>query len=498
MLTKETLYMSILISTILTIVLVVLFLIRESKIRERSKKLERDLKKRLSEMGSQQQEIDKQKKELHDQIIISDQQNELIHQQTIELDKHRHSLEKTVELRTRELNIAKEEAEASSRLKTSFLENISHEIRTPMNAIIGFSSLLTLPDASNQDRVMYSQRIQNNCDTLLLLIDNIIDMSKMQAGQMVLVKRKFSVNEILTSLLDGILEEKKALEKEELQISVKLPSDKMEYTLFTDPSRFKQVMKSLLSNALKYTEKGEIRFGFEPLFNSEYDKEPSLLQFFVEDTGIGILEENASFIFESFNKIEEDNTKFYRGAGLGLFISKGMVELMGGKIWFNSKVNEGSTFYFTIPYMEIAEVAAKRKRKEKLPQKESISEYDWRNKTILIAEDEQNNIIYLSEILRRTGATILEVKNGKKAVELVEKNMDISLILMDLMMPEMDGYEATQRIKTMRPKLPIIAQTAYAKAREKEKSLEVGCDGYISKPYNPPELLRLLQTFMVD
>ena len=117
-----------------------------------------------------------------------------------------------------------------------------------------------------------------------MLIDNIIDMSKMQAGQMVLVKRKFSVNEILTSLLDGILEEKKALEKEELQISVKLPSDKMEYTLFTDPSRFKQVMKSLLSNALKYTEKGEIRFGFEPLFNSEYDKEPSLLQFFVEDT----------------------------------------------------------------------------------------------------------------------------------------------------------------------------------------------------------------------
>jgi CheY-like chemotaxis protein len=313
---------------------------------------------------------------------------------------------------------------------------------------------------------------------------------------MSIVKTEFSVNKTLAELYSNLQTNYKEMGIDHLLLELELPPDKKKYCLFTDSTRFLQIMNNLLNNAMKYTEKGHIRFGFIPLFDSDYDKEPSMLQFFVEDTGIGISTEKSEFIFEEFNKIETDNTKVYRGAGLGLYISKQLINLMGGRIWFHSKLNAGTTFYFTLPYLNISEFPPARKKKSAIEKKKSVEQYDWRNKTVLIVEDEQNNIIYLSEIIRRTGARILEAKTGIQAIEQVEKNDTISLVLMDLMMPEMDGYKATRKIKNIRANLPVIAQTAYTKSREKEKSLEAGCDGYISKPYDPPELLKLINTFL--
>ncbi len=489
-----TLNIVILISIVL--IVVVVFLVREQKIKKQYKKLEIELGERIKKINEQEKEIIKQKQELNKQIELSDQQNEVIHKQTLELERNKRQLERTVELRTRELKFAKEKAEESDRLKTAFLENISHEIRTPMNAILGFASLLSSRDISETEQEKYINRINKNCRLLLQLIDDILDMSAIQADQMEILKNEFSVNEALQEIYNEVANEHKELRIENVKLELIKNEDDHNFTVYTDPIRFKQVVKNLLGNSTKYTEKGYIRFGYIPLFDSDYDNEPSMLQFYVEDTGIGIPAEKSEFIFEWFNKIEDDPSKLYRGAGLGLFISKQLVQLMGGKIWFNSKPKEGSTFYFTLPYFDTTEVKPSKVRKQVKDKKIAKESYDWRNIIVLIVEDEQNNFIYLNEIVKRTGAKVMEARNGEQAVKLVEENSTISVVLMDLMMPGMDGYTATQKIKEIRSNLPIIAQTAYTNAREKEKSLEAGCDGYISKPYNPPELLQLIDTFI--
>ncbi len=478
------------------IAVIVIFLIREQRIKKQYKKLERELRVRIKKIGEQEDKIVQQKQELYSQINLSDKQDEVIHNQTIELEKSRRHLEKTVELRTRELKDAKNKAEESDRLKTAFLENMSHEIRTPMNAIMGFASLLSLTDISVQEKGKYIIRINNNCRLLLKLIDDILDMSKIQANQMVIVKKKFSVDELLQEIHDEIVTEHKELEIKNIKLEFIRNKKNKDYIVYSDPVRFRQIFLNLLRNATKYTEKGYIRFGYEPLFDSDYNNEPSMLKFYVEDTGIGIPPEKSNFIFEWFNKIEDDPSKLYRGAGLGLYISKELLRLMGGEIWFNSKLKEGSTFFFNLPYFDTTEVKSNKDRKQTSEQSIKKENYDWQKKTILIVEDEDNNVLYLKEIIKRTGAPTLEARDGKQAVKLVEENPSISLVLMDLMMPEMDGYVTTRKIKSIRPNLPVIAQTAYTNAREKEKSLEVGCDGYISKPYNHPELLDLINNFL--
>jgi signal transduction histidine kinase/CheY-like chemotaxis protein len=447
-------------------------------------------------INSLEHEIQQHKTRLQKQINFSDEQNELIHQQTIELERHRHHLERTVEVRTNELKIAKEKAEESNRLKTAFLENVSHEIRTPMNAIIGFSSLLDARDLNMKERNKYISRIMKNSTILLHLMEDILTMSKLQADQMQVYKSKFSVNEALQELYRFFDEEKSELGLNELQVELSLPKNDSDIILYSDPMHFNRVMNHLLGNAFKYTEKGKIMFGYHPLYNSEYDKEPYSLQFFVEDTGIGISPEKTGFIFDSFSKIETNTSKLFRGAGLGLFISKRLIGILGGRIWVNSKPGEGSTFYFTLPYFDTSDVETLKEKKERKKKEKTDNKFDWRNKTILIAEDEQNNFILLCEILKRSGANILEAKNGLQATELVRSNTDIHLVLMDIMMPELDGYEATRQIKKMKPSLPVIAQTAYSDVKQREKSLESGCDGYISKPYNPPELLKLINNFL--
>ncbi len=481
---------------ILLIVFILLFcLFGIKKIRKNLKELKKQLKISNNKINDQEKEISLHKENLNEQIKLSDQQNKLIHKQRVELEKHRHNLEKIVESRTNDLKFAKEKAEESDQLKTSFLENMSHEIRTPMNAIMGFATLLNESNISENNKQQYTARINSNCLVLLNLIDNILDMSKIHAGQMQIVKSNFSVKKIMKEVYDFYTWEKEEIGRKSIEFVLTIEPKEKDYILYSDSFRFKQILSSLISNALKYTEKGSIKIGCIPKYNTVYEKEPNMLQFFVEDTGIGIPSDKSEFIFDRFSKIEDDNSKLYRGAGLGLYIAKQLVDLMGGKIWVNSRVSEGSVFNFSLPYFDTGDVKPK-KTKQVRAKKKKLPVYDWRNKTILIVEDEQNNFIYLSEIIKRTGAKILEANNGKQSFDLIQKHTEIDLVLMDLMMPEMDGYEATKKIKSLRPGVPVIAQTAYTMAKEKKRSLESGCDGYISKPYNPPVLLDLINNFL--
>jgi signal transduction histidine kinase len=481
---------------LIAVLLILLIFLREVGIRRKFRALQHKLLLHKEELDEKEKSLRDEKTLIQEQINIFDEQNELIHRQAIELEKDRRMLEKTVESRTTELKIAKEKAEESDRLKTAFLENMSHEIRTPMNAIIGFASLLGMQDNTDEDRDKFISRIDKNCKMLLRLIDDIMDMSTIQSGQMALNKTEFSVNQALNTIYQNFLKERDELGFSELQLELVIEPGNKDYIVYSDAERFKQVMSKLLNNAFKYTEKGTICLGYHTLYKSDYEKEPYMFQFFVEDTGIGIAPENSEYIFNWFSKIEDDSSKLYRGAGLGLYISKYLVELMGGRMWFNSRLKEGSTFYFTLPYFT-TDVNKKRKIKNGLSaKKESKPRFDWRNKTILVVEDEDNNIVYLNEVIRRTGAEFLSAKNGRIAIDMINGNGEISLVLMDIMMPEMDGYEASRQIKKIRPGLPIIAQTAYSNTREQEKSLEAGCDGYISKPYNPPELLSLINNFI--
>ncbi|MCD4746401.1 MAG: response regulator, partial [Bacteroidales bacterium] len=276
-------------------------------------------------------------------------------------------------------------------------------------------------------------------------------------------------------------------EKNNIELNIYKEIDENDFAIISDPFRVKQILKNLLSNALKYTEEGSIEFGYHiKTSNDEF-----FMEFFVKDTGIGMEKNQAGFIFERFKKIEDNKEKLYRGAGLGLTITQNLVQLLGGKIWVDSTKDKGSTFFFTLPY-KIAEPSL-----IKLTDKEEITkDYNWKDKIILIAEDDFSNYLVIKHLLIKTQVQLLWAKNGKHAVETCKNNSNIGLILMDVKMPEMNGYEATGLIKQFRKKLPIIAITAYALLGDREKSLKAGCDDYLSKPIEQEKLLLLIDKYL--
>lgn len=385
-----------------------------------------------------------------------------------------------------ELIKAKNKAEESDRLKSAFLANMSHEIRTPMNGILGFANLLNEKETTPLQRRDYAEIINQNSNILLKIIDDILDIAKIEAGQLKIVERPCYLDQLMYDqyLLFKTLVEKR--EDKSLHLNLKLPEFKIENQIIADQARLSQVLSNLLSNAVKFTDKGQIEFGY--ILES-----PEQLKFFVKDTGIGLSPDKFDMIFDRFRQADESRARRYGGTGLGLTISSNLVWLMGGNIWVESELGKGSVFYFTIPYKPYQE----RVLYSAMPTSESNSLlFDWKDKLILIAEDEIINYQYLYELLKTTNATIIHARNGKEAIDLCKENDKIDLVLMDIKMPEVNGYIATREIKKIRPNLPVIAQTAYAMEEEISQCKEAGCDEYISKPINSHKLLQLINNFL--
>lgn len=377
---------------------------------------------------------------------------------------------------------AKEKAEESDQLKSAFLANMSHEIRTPMNAILGFAELITMSDSevSSTEKENYVKLINVSGNNLLRLIDDIIDISKIEAGQIKIHKKKCYLNETLKDIQQSFIELGKINEKENIEIRLNELAQSQNLIINTDTIRLNQVFTNLIGNALKFTEEGFIEFGYEIVNNEK-------LLFYIKDTGVGMDQNKKDLVFDRFTKIEDDNSRLYRGAGLGLAISKSLVELLGGEIWVDSALSAGSTFYFNLPFDEIKELNHEQKAI-------SINEnYNWQNKTILIVEDEPANIMYIEEVLKVTKAKVLRASNGKEAVDIYKKySHNIDIIIMDIKMPEMNGYEATKQIKNLNKNIPIISQSAYAMQGDIDRGLKAGMTDYLIKPIKPKLLLSIL------
>lgn len=375
----------------------------------------------------------------------------------------------------KELLTAKEKAEESDRLKTAFLQNMSHEIRTPMNAIIGFANLL--PDNfNNKDKLKYFSTIINQrCIDLLEIINEILDISKIESGQLSVHFEECDLKSLFEELYDFFIAHRQKIDKQEIQFYVNSVCDTSQ-AVITDSVKLKQIFINLINNAFKFTNHGKIEAGCK--FNANQQ-----LIFYVSDTGVGIPSEKQSIIFDRFTQLGEPGAVNKGGTGLGLAIVKGLITILGGEIWLESQPGVGSTFYFSIPYKAISKTPKTTSVTRPITQHSKIF-----SKTLLIVEDDPYNAEYIKEILRNTGFNILHSELGKEAVD-ISINQPVDIILMDIRLPDMEGCEATRLIKGKKPGIKIIAQTAYASVNDKEKCLNAGCDDYISKPINSELLL---------
>jgi signal transduction histidine kinase/ActR/RegA family two-component response regulator len=372
-----------------------------------------------------------------------------------------------------ELLIAKEKAEENDRLKSVFLANISHEIRTQMNGILGFAALLKKPEVEGEKQRKYITIIEKSGERMLNIINDLIDISKIESGQMNISPVPTNINEQMEFIYAFFRPE---VEKKGMRIEYEPPLHAEDMIIVTDREKLYAILINLVKNAIKYSDKGLIEFG--------YEIKAGFLEFFVKDSGIGIEKNRQRDIFDRFVQTNSSTKRTYEGAGLGLAISKAYTEMLGGKIRVISELGKGSQFYFTIPVI----TEGRYQNPPAAGVSDSVGSRDRRLK-ILIVEDDEVSDMLLTLILKDYAHTILHTVNGIEAVNACRNNKDIDLVLMDMKMPEMNGYEAVAQIREFNKTLVIIAQTAFALPSDKEKALKAGCDDYIEKPINREVLL---------
>ncbi len=378
-----------------------------------------------------------------------------------------------------DLSVAVAKAEESDRLKTAFLQNVSHEIRTPMNSIMGFSELLA-KNYNNKIKVdKFSEIIKLRCRDLLDIINDLLDIAKIESGQISFNYENCNLKIIFRDLEIFFKESQKYSGKKDIKFTTDIPEKDENISVVTDKVKLMQIYMNLISNAFKFTEKGEIKAGY-------YCESPEYIICYVQDTGVGIQSENHDAIFNRFTQLDPGVNHVVGGTGLGLSIVKGLVSLFGGKIWLKSELGKGSTFYFSIPVNNEKMIIAE----------DSVSEittnFNYSGAPILLVEDDPSNAIYFIELLSETGIEIIHKLTGSEAIQYSLCN-DLELILMDIRLPDMSGYHATKEIKKHKPQIKIIAQTAYANSDEKQKAINAGCIDYISKPFDESKLLAMIK-----
>ena len=371
-------------------------------------------------------------------------------------------------------------AKIADKLKSSFLANMSHEIRTPLNAIVGFSNLLADGTIKEEEKELYVSIINTSNETLLQLIDDILDVSMIEANQVKINKEHFSVNELMQNLektYTPIIQKKRGK-----AVTLKLDIPKDTFLITSDPIRINQVMINLLNNAVKFTEKGSITFGFSP--------QGDQLRFFVKDTGIGIQKNHIDYLFDRFYKIEDNNKKLYRGTGIGLYLCKKITEMLGGSIHVTSEFGKGSEFFFFLPASELAIEPAKANVLFKTGNSKNVQ---LSKGTVLIIEDDPSSRVYFKKVLEELQLRILEAAGGHEGVKVFRENPQISVVLLDIRLPGVSGFDILKELKKIRPEVPVIAQTAFAMTGDREKCMAAGFDDYISKPVKKDKLIALLQ-----
>ncbi|MBE9468535.1 MAG: PAS domain S-box protein [Bacteroidetes bacterium] len=368
-----------------------------------------------------------------------------------------------------ELIKAKDRAEESDRLKSTFLANMSHEIRTPMNSILGFSDLLKDQKIESKKRNDYVEIINRNGKSLLNIIDDIIDISKIESNQIKIYNSEYSLNLILLDLYSFFKVELLKQKKKNVDLRLNMGFDDLRSKIIIDGDRLKQILNNIIGNALKFTHEGYIEFGYELINNK-------IIKFYVKDTGIGIEKEKIDIVFYRFRQIEESNTRKYGGTGLGLAISKNLVELMKGRIWIESEIGKGSSIFFTLPYLP-----GKRNILKKALGNRTSNEFI--NKTILIIDDDKFNIKYLAEVFKKKKANVLLAINLEEAIDICERNETIDIVLLDLQFSKIEETQLLKKIKVINNKCLIIIQSANILTKdEKDRYIIDGVDCFIAKP----------------
>jgi len=409
-----------------------------------------------------------------------------------EVASHRDQMKIMLEQETilkKELIASKEKAEESDKLKSAFLANMSHEIRTPMNGILGFADLLKEPDLTIEEHSKFVDIIENSGLRMLNIINNIIDISKVEAGLMKVITEESNINEQIEFIYAFF---KPEVEKKGMQFSYKNVLSQKEAIVKTDHEKLYAILINLVKNAIKYSKDGSIEFGYT-LKNIYFDNAllpTPVLEFYVKDTGMGIPKNRQAAVFERFIQADIADKMAIQGAGLGLAIAKAYVEMLNGRMWLESEEGKGSIFYFTIPYITVNE-----QNKYKDNDMNNCTNCTVKNLKILIAEDDETSEMLLSIFVKPFVHDILKVKTGKDAVEMCRNNSDIDLVLMDVKMPEMNGYEATKNIRQFNRDVIIIAQTAFGLTGDREKALIVGANDYLSKPIKQNELIAMLEKY---